>query len=120
MNSVLLLGSGSGPRSGHERQVSEMDEFGQLQVHVAKLTSDVEYIKTDVASIKTRLDRLEDKIDTVLDRLDNKFGAVDARLHKVEKDLTEKYGSVKLWALGIYVAQAASLLFIMARGFKWL
>jgi len=116
MNSVLLLDSWGDLRSGRERRGSEMDEMGQLQVQVskltvdvAKLTVDVEYIKNDVAAIKTRMDRLDDKL-----------GAVDARLYKVEKDLTEKFGSMKLWVMGLYVTQAASMLLIMSKGFKWL
>ena len=123
MNSVLLLDSGAGTRSGRERQEAGMDELRQLPAQFAKLSSDVEYIKKDCADLKVDVRRLDDKLS-----------AVDACLFKIDKDLTEKFGginvkfesidvkfgSMKLWFFGLYVTQAASLLFIMAKGFKWL
>lgn len=93
-----------------------MDEPGQLQVQFARLSSDVEYIKKGVADLKVDMRRVNDRIGA----LDDKLGAVDARVYKVERDLTEKFGSLKLWALSLYVAQSAGMLLIMAKGFKWL
>ena len=118
MSSVVLSGSESGPRS--ERPVARVDEVYQVQLQVAKLTSDVEHIKTDISDMKTDLRRIDAKIDAVDVRLGGKIDAVDARLHKFEKDVATQFGAIKIWMLGLYVGQAASLLFIMAKGFKWL
>ena len=151
MSSVVLSGSESGPRS--ERPVARVDEVYQVQLQVAKLTSDVEHIKTDISDLKTdvrRIDakldafdtrltgkidagdtrvgekidavdaRLSGKIDAVDARLGGKIDAVDARLHQFEKNVATQFGAIKIWMLGLYVGQAASLLFIMAKGFKWL
>jgi len=140
MSSVVLLGSESDARS--ERPVARVDEVYQVQLQVAKLTSDVEHIKTDISDMKTDLRRIDAKIDAVdarlsgkidavdarltgkIDAVDARLGgkidAVDARLHKFEKDVATQFGAIKIWMLGLYVGQAASLLFIMAKGFKWL
>jgi hypothetical protein len=37
----------------------------------------------------------------------------------LEKSFSQKMGELKLWVLGLYVAQSASLLLVMAKGFKW-
>ena len=162
MSSVLLLGSENDPHS--ERPVARVDEVYQVQLQVAKLTSDVEHIKIDVGDIKidlrkltgsvgesetrldgkienlaTRLDgkidaldtrltgkidaldaRLTGKIDVVDAKLAGKIDAVDTRLHKFEKDVATQFGEMKVWMLGLHLAQATGLLLIMAKGFKWL
>ena len=86
-----------------------MDELSQLPARMARLETDVGHIKNDVADIKVELRRVDDKL-----------GVVDARLHQVEKEMTEKFGALKVWVLGLYVGQAASLLYVLAKGFKWI
>jgi hypothetical protein len=59
-------------------------------------------------------------MDSLANRLDNKIDAVIARLSSFEKEVMSKFGEIKVWMLGLYVGQAAGLLLIIAKGFKWL
>jgi len=70
----------------------------ELAIHVAELRSDVRHIQSDVTDIKAQLSELRDRIDKWKDSLNK----------------------AKIWAVGLYVAQFGSLLFVMARGFKWI
>jgi chromosome segregation ATPase len=124
MDPLPVLESERVPRSSRWRQVFEMDETVQAQI--ARLTSDVQHVQTDVADIKVALRRFDDKLD-----------ALNARIDGVRTDLTEKFeslrgdvnakidglrseiSSMKVWALSLYFALAGSLLFVMAKGFKW-
>ena len=65
---------------------------------LGKLTGAVEHLQADVTSIKERLDKVDSKIDAV----------------------KESLGSAKVWALTLYFALAGSMLFVMAKGFKWI
>jgi len=96
MNPVLLL------ESERERPVSAMNELRPLELQVAKLSADVENIKDDIAEIKVNLRRLDDKIESKIDALRADFS------------------SAKVWALGLYFGLAGSMLFVMAKGFKWI
>jgi chromosome segregation ATPase len=125
MDPLPVLESERVPRSSRWRQVFEMDETVQAQI--ARLTSDVQHIQTDVSDVKVALRRFDDKLD-----------ALNARIDGVRTDLTEKFeglrgdvnakidslrseiSSMKVWALSLYFALAGSLLFVMAKGFKWL
>jgi chromosome segregation ATPase len=75
--------------------------------------------------------RLNDKIDAVnkdlkdqiagvdkglRDRIDAVYLCLSDRLDALQKELS----SAKLWAFALYVAQGSVLLFVMAKGFKWL
>ena len=96
MNSVLLVepeGRASSVRRERERDMEET-----VQTRLTRLESDVQHIMTDVSDIKTELRRTNDKIDGLKDAI----------------------ASMKVWAIGLYVALAASLLLVMAKGFKWL
>lgn len=114
MNSVLLLSS-----DGDPPEERAMDELNRLSDHVARLESDVEHIKSDVADIKLDLRRMDDRLTAMDARLSGRIDAVDNRLGDFEKCMAEKFGDMKLWVLGLYVAQAASLLLVIAKGFKW-
>jgi predicted nucleic acid-binding Zn-ribbon protein len=66
---------------------------------------------------------LTGKIDGLSERTDKKIDELGGRIDAVRGDLfivKESIASLKVWALGLYVALAASLLLVMARGFKWL
>jgi len=69
-----------------------------MEVRIAKLESDVEYIKRDITDIKSDL----------------------KDIRKDAKDTLAEISSLKVWALTFYVAGFAGLLFVMAKGFKWL
>jgi hypothetical protein len=111
MKRVLLLDSERNQRSERGREGSDMDELGQVQVQVqvAKLTVDVENIKKDVADIKLDLRRIEGDMRRIEDRL-------TGMIHSLRED----FSSAKVWALGLYFGLAGSMLFVMAKGFKWI
>jgi hypothetical protein len=119
MSSVVLSGSESDPRS--ERRVARVDEVYEVQLQVAKLTSDVEPIKTDISDMKTDLRRIDGKLDAVDARLGGRIDAIVTRPHKLEKDMTTQFGQLKVVMLGLYVGQAANLLLIIiAKSLEWL
>ena len=78
---------------------------GGMEARIAKLESDVGHIQTDVADIKADLRKIPDKIDVVRDKIDK---------------VKDSIASAKIWALILYIALAATLLGVIARGFKWL
>ncbi len=119
-----------------------MGESHQLEVQVAKLAADVEHIKTDVADIKidlrrvagsaigldsrlnAKLDgfeqRLTAKIDAMGQSLTGKIDAMEQNLIGRIDALRDEFASAKVWALGLYFGLAASMLLVMAKGFKWI
>ncbi len=51
------------------------------------------------------------------------FAKVDQRFESARKEIGEvkdSLASAKIWALGLYFALAGSLLYVLAKGFKWL
>jgi chromosome segregation ATPase len=75
--------------------------------------------------------KLTEKIEGVREDLTQKIEGVRVDLTQknssLREDLTQKIDAVrqdiaaaKVWAMGLYIALAASLLFVMAKGFHWL
>jgi DNA anti-recombination protein RmuC len=109
-----------------------------LAVQVAELRADVRHIQSDTTDIKAelratnqRLDALIQKTDERFERLEQKFDRrfetnnanIDERFDKVDKrfqKLEESLASAKVWALGLYIALAGSLFYVLAHGFRWL
>jgi DNA anti-recombination protein RmuC len=109
-----------------------------LAVQVAELRADVRHIQSDTTEIKAelratnlRLDALIQKTDERSERLEQKFDRrfetnnanIDERFDKVDKrfqKLEESLASAKVWALGLYIALAGSLFYVLAHGFRWL
>jgi prefoldin subunit 5 len=70
---------------------------GDMEARVAKLEAHVEHIKSDISDIKT-----------------------DVReVRKTTQDIKDSISSAKVWALLLYIGLGGSLLFVMAKGFKW-
>lgn len=84
-----------------------------MEARLARLESDVTYLRTDVADIKLDVRSLRDKIDSLGARLDQK---IDAKFDGLRGELT----SMRAWAFGLYVALAAGVFTTMARGFGWI
>jgi hypothetical protein len=85
---------------------SDSYDFG---IQLAELRSDVRHIQSDVTDLKAGQRAINERLDKLSDR-------VDLRLDK----LTNALWSAKVWALALYLALAGSLLYVLARGFKWL
>ena len=87
----------------------------KLLTQVAELRSDVRHVQGDVADIKTEQRARFDKVDKQFDKVEEKFKAVDARLNEIVKMIS----SAQLWAYGLYVGLAFTLLYVIARSAKW-
>ena len=114
------------------------NEPDDLRMQLAELRTDVHYIKSDVADIKVELratnrrsdelkDSLTERIETVSaslnQRIDELRDSLTERSDKLRDDLSERIDKLKdslhtsrIWAFGLYV----SLLFVLAKGFKWM
>jgi hypothetical protein len=124
MNPVLLLESERDPRPA-QREGAGMDD--PVQVQIARLSSDVKHIETVVSDIKVDVRRIDGKLDSI----DERVHQLDTRVYQVEQRVTEKMNNgftairsdiatMKVWALGLYITLAGGLLFVMAKGFKWI
>jgi predicted RNase H-like nuclease (RuvC/YqgF family) len=107
------------------RELFDMDE--PIQVQIARLESDVQHIQRDVADIKVDLRRTNERIDETNNRIDLLRDKLDQKIESLREDLTQKIdglrhdiASIKVWAMGLYVALAGSMLLVMAKGFKWI
>jgi outer membrane murein-binding lipoprotein Lpp len=79
-----------------------------MEARIAHLESDVAHLRSDVGDIKVDVRALNSKIDDVDHRLGAKIEAVK-----------DSIAAAKIWALTLYIAFAAALLGILARGFGW-
>ena len=123
-------------------------ENDTLVAHVAELRSDVRHIQSDVTDIKAdqrvthqRIESLRKetaegfaKVDQRFEsvrketaegfaKVDQRFEKVDQKFESVRKEIGEvkdSLASAKIWALGLYLALAGSILYVLAKGFKWL
>jgi hypothetical protein len=102
-------------------------ENDNLAVHVAELRADVRHIQADVTDIKADLRVTNQRIESLGKETGERFESLrketGERFEKVEKvigEVEDSLASAKIWALGLYFALAGSLLYVLARGFKWL
>jgi uncharacterized protein YlxW (UPF0749 family) len=80
------------------------------------LRNDVRHLQHDTTDIKTEIRATNQRLDSLSQKTDERF----VRLEQKFDHLKDSLASAKLWALGLYVALAGSLLYVLARGFKWL
>ena len=98
-------------------------QIGELRAGVRHLESVVTDIKADLRSANQRIDLLLQRFDSFIEKVDGRFEKVDARFEKVDgqiASLKDALWSAKLWAIGLYVTQFGTLLWVMAHGFKWI
>jgi predicted nucleic acid-binding Zn-ribbon protein len=73
-----------------------------VEERIARLESHVEHIQTDVTQMKADIRRL------------------DHSLSELRLAMEKSFSRLTLWGLMLYVALAASLLGVMAKGFGWI
>jgi DNA recombination protein RmuC len=125
---------------GEERidsvKASLEEKIGDVKGTLDRKIEDVrESLEKKIEDVRETLDRkiedvresLEKKIEDVRETLDRKIEDVRESLEKkIEgvrekiEDVKESLASAKLWALGIYVTGWGSMLYVLARGFKWI
>jgi hypothetical protein len=98
----------------------------KLLTQVAELRSDVRHVQGDVTDIKaeqrTRFDKVEQKFKDIETKSEEKFKAIDARFDEIKNLIygtRDLIASAKLWAYGLYVGLAFTLLYVIARSAKW-
>lgn len=124
-------------------------QIARLTSDVQHIQTDVADIKGGLRRVEDRLDATNGRIDGVnsnIYRLEEKLtdkmesirseqsakteavrGDLSGAIERFRTEFNEKVealrgeiSSMKVWALGLYFALAGSLLFVMAKGFKWL
>ncbi len=106
-----------------------------MEARIARLESDVAHLRTDVTDIKLDVRSLRDKIDALGVRLDQKIDALGVRFDQKNDALAVRFdqeidarfdglraelASMRVWAVGLYIALAAGVFATMARGFGWI
>jgi len=91
-------------------------ENDKLAIEVAELRSDVRHIQSDVTDIKASIRATDQRLEAFRRETDQKFES----FRKDFDSIKESLASAKLWAFGLYVTGNGALLYVMARGFKWL
>jgi uncharacterized protein YlxW (UPF0749 family) len=79
---------------------------------IARLESDVEHIQTDVSELKADVRKLKEKVDTIKEAVGDLKAQMETRFAKLDMSRALDKG----W----WLLMSASLLGVMARGFKWL
>jgi archaellum component FlaC len=101
----------------------ESDNLAELRADVRHIQADITEIKTDQRVTNQRIESLRKETAERFDKVDQRFGKVDDKFESVRKEIGEvkdSLASAKIWALGLYFALAGPLLYVLARGFKWL
>jgi len=91
---------------GAHMPVNERDDHA---TQIAELRADVRHIQSDITDIKAELRTTNQKIDSLSQKTDGRF-----------EKLKDSLASAKIWALGLYIALAGSMFYVLAHGFRWL
>jgi peptidoglycan hydrolase CwlO-like protein len=126
------------PKSREDTYVMEDEQTQRL---LGEMQSDIRHLQSDVTDIKADQRIRFDKIDARFEKVDERFDKIDARFEKVDENIDARFektddrfrsiekdlgaikdalASAKVWAIGLYIALAGTMLYVMARGFKWL
>lgn len=92
-----------------EWEVALEDRLGKLEAHV-------EHIRTDISDLKVDVRRLNDKVDAVDKRLNAKIDTLRESIEKQLSKLNVGRAHDRIWFLLI----GATILGVMAHGFKWI
>ena len=95
-------------------------ETNDLGIQVAELRADVRHIQTDTTEIKAELRATNQRLDASIKRTDERFERIERKMDQQFNEMKDSLTSAKFWALGLYIALAGTMFYVMARGFKWL
>ena len=84
------------------RESAMLERITRLESDVAHIRKDLDQLKQDVRDLRTEL---KAEINELRDGL---------------KALCDKVNNTIVWALVLFFSQTGTLLYVMARGFKWL
>ena len=124
-----------------EESDMEPPKTPDLATQVAELRSDVRHVQSDVTDIKADIREIKTDIKAMDLRLSGDMKAMDLRLTgeikaqdlrlssemktgfekldlKIDK-LKDSLASAKIWALGMYITLAGSMLYVIAKSAKW-
>lgn len=105
-----------------ERPVEE--RLARLESHVEHMQSDIVEIKTDIRRLDQKIDSAKDSLNqnikSVKDSLEHKIEAVEEKVVESRLAMERSFSKLTLWGFTLYVALAASLLGVMAKGFGWI
>ena len=79
---------------------------------IARLESHVEHIQSDVTDVKTDMRKLSDIVSDLKAQVEKRNGQIDVRFAKLNLSRVLD----KVW----WLLSMASMLAVMARGFKWI
>jgi uncharacterized protein YlxW (UPF0749 family) len=88
-----------------EIPVQDQERIARLESHVEHIQSDVTDLKADVRKLNEKLDALKDTVCDLKTQMETRFAKLDA-----------SRALDKVW----WLLSMASLLAVMARGFKWI
>jgi uncharacterized protein YlxW (UPF0749 family) len=98
---------------GAHMPVNERDDHA---TQIAELRADVRHIQSDITDIKAELRTTNQKIDSLSQKTDGRFETINEKFDALKDSLA----SAKIWALGLYIALAGSMFYVLAHGFRWL
>jgi uncharacterized coiled-coil DUF342 family protein len=96
---------------GAHMPVNERDDQAS---QIAELRADVRHVQSDVTDIKVELRATNQRIDSLRQVIDERFERFDQKFSEFKDSLA----SAKIWALGLYIALAGSIFYVLAHGFR--
>jgi hypothetical protein len=118
--------------SPHKMEMIRGEQTEKTQSTHSALTEKIEEVRADLIgkidgvrvelSEKLEANRIEQsaKTEAVRSDLNGAFERFRNEVNEKFDALRSEIASLKVWALSLYFALACSLLFVMAKGFKWL
>lgn len=90
-----------------------VDRAVALEAHVG-------HIQADISDMKADIRRLDGKIEAIDQKFTAKFDNLKDSITALTLTTDRSFSRLTLWAIMLYVALAGGLLFVMAKGFKWI
>jgi uncharacterized coiled-coil protein SlyX len=91
-----------------------------MEERITRLECHVEHIQADITGLKVDVHRLDEKIDRLDAKFDQKCDSLKDSVSELRLSMEKSFSKLTLWGLTLYIALAASLLGVMAKGFGWI